>query len=144
MIASTAPKLARHPPASDPSLEGNISFLLSLVISEHKSGQVFHGGELGHHLHFASSESLRTSPNTSTMEGLTSTPFGGSEAPAVFNVVVEITKGSKVKYELDKKTRLIKALKRKQPRAIGLMPMIDQDSLHGEPNSTICLSCIHH
>ncbi|KAH7656373.1 Inorganic pyrophosphatase protein, partial [Dioscorea alata] len=32
----------------------------------------------------------------------------GSEAPAVFNVVVEITKGSKVKYELDKKTGLIK------------------------------------
>ncbi|RWV99783.1 hypothetical protein GW17_00037296 [Ensete ventricosum] len=30
------------------------------------------------------------------------------EAPAVFNVVVEITKGSKVKYELDKKTGLIK------------------------------------
>ncbi|CAL9154039.1 unnamed protein product [Musa hybrid cultivar] len=29
-------------------------------------------------------------------------------APAVFNVVVEITKGSKVKYELDKKTGLIK------------------------------------
>jgi hypothetical protein len=32
----------------------------------------------------------------------------GPEAPAVFNVVVEITKGSKVKYELDKKTGLIK------------------------------------
>ncbi|KAG6512951.1 hypothetical protein ZIOFF_031090 [Zingiber officinale] len=32
----------------------------------------------------------------------------GSEAPVVFNVVVEITKGSKVKYELDKKTGLIK------------------------------------
>uniref|UniRef100_A0ACD5T983 Uncharacterized protein n=1 Tax=Avena sativa TaxID=4498 RepID=A0ACD5T983_AVESA len=32
----------------------------------------------------------------------------GPEAPAVFNVVVEITKGSKVKYELDKKTGMIK------------------------------------
>ncbi|KAG2575884.1 soluble inorganic pyrophosphatase-like isoform X2 [Panicum virgatum] len=32
----------------------------------------------------------------------------GPGAPAVFNVVVEITKGSKVKYELDKKTGLIK------------------------------------
>ncbi|KAK6935631.1 Inorganic pyrophosphatase [Dillenia turbinata] len=32
----------------------------------------------------------------------------GSEAPAIFNCVVEITKGSKVKYELDKKTGLIK------------------------------------
>uniref|UniRef100_A0ACD5U1G1 Uncharacterized protein n=2 Tax=Avena sativa TaxID=4498 RepID=A0ACD5U1G1_AVESA len=32
----------------------------------------------------------------------------GSGAPAVFNVVVEITKGSKVKYELDKKTGMIK------------------------------------
>ncbi|KAH8488914.1 hypothetical protein H0E87_024516, partial [Populus deltoides] len=29
-------------------------------------------------------------------------------APHIFNVVVEITKGSKVKYELDKKTGLIK------------------------------------
>ncbi|CAM0883893.1 unnamed protein product [Alopecurus aequalis] len=32
----------------------------------------------------------------------------GPGAPQVFNVVVEITKGSKVKYELDKKTGLIK------------------------------------
>ncbi|XP_066374887.1 soluble inorganic pyrophosphatase 1-like [Miscanthus floridulus] len=32
----------------------------------------------------------------------------GPGAPAVFNCVVEITKGSKVKYELDKKTGLIK------------------------------------
>ncbi|XP_072980805.1 soluble inorganic pyrophosphatase-like isoform X1 [Typha angustifolia] len=32
----------------------------------------------------------------------------GPGAPLVFNVVVEITKGSKVKYELDKKTGLIK------------------------------------
>ncbi|KAL4565337.1 hypothetical protein LXL04_029427 [Taraxacum kok-saghyz] len=32
----------------------------------------------------------------------------GPEAPQVFNVVIEITKGSKVKYELDKKTGLIK------------------------------------
>ncbi|KAJ3673798.1 hypothetical protein LUZ60_005790 [Juncus effusus] len=32
----------------------------------------------------------------------------GPGAPNVFNVVVEITKGSKVKYELDKKTGLIK------------------------------------
>uniref|UniRef100_A0A0E0CAR6 Soluble inorganic pyrophosphatase n=1 Tax=Oryza meridionalis TaxID=40149 RepID=A0A0E0CAR6_9ORYZ len=31
----------------------------------------------------------------------------GADAPAVFNVVVEISKGSKVKYELDKKTGLI-------------------------------------
>ncbi|KAG5593515.1 hypothetical protein H5410_044029 [Solanum commersonii] len=33
----------------------------------------------------------------------------GPEAPNVFNVVIEISKGSKVKYELDKKTGLIKA-----------------------------------
>ncbi|KAJ1390791.1 Inorganic pyrophosphatase [Sesbania bispinosa] len=32
----------------------------------------------------------------------------GPEAPNIFNCVVEITKGSKVKYELDKKTGLIK------------------------------------
>ncbi|CAN6565917.1 unnamed protein product [Malus baccata var. baccata] len=32
----------------------------------------------------------------------------GPSAPNVFNVVIEITKGSKVKYELDKKTGLIK------------------------------------
>nr|XP_010325309.1 soluble inorganic pyrophosphatase PPA1-like isoform X3 [Solanum lycopersicum] len=32
----------------------------------------------------------------------------GPEAPNVFNVVIEISKGSKVKYELDKKTGLIK------------------------------------
>ncbi|OVA18291.1 Inorganic pyrophosphatase [Macleaya cordata] len=32
----------------------------------------------------------------------------GPEAPIVFNCVVEIGKGSKVKYELDKKTGLIK------------------------------------
>ncbi|XP_019185012.1 PREDICTED: soluble inorganic pyrophosphatase PPA1-like [Ipomoea nil] len=32
----------------------------------------------------------------------------GAEAPKTFNVVIEITKGSKVKYELDKKTGLIK------------------------------------
>ncbi|TMW83543.1 soluble inorganic pyrophosphatase PPA1 [Solanum lycopersicum] len=32
----------------------------------------------------------------------------GPEAPSVFNVVIEISKGSKVKYELDKKTGLIK------------------------------------
>ncbi|CAL0318003.1 unnamed protein product [Lupinus luteus] len=32
----------------------------------------------------------------------------GPGAPHIFNVVVEITKGSKVKYELDKKTGLIK------------------------------------
>uniref|UniRef100_A0A0E0JRG4 inorganic diphosphatase n=1 Tax=Oryza punctata TaxID=4537 RepID=A0A0E0JRG4_ORYPU len=31
----------------------------------------------------------------------------GADAPAVFNVVVEISKGSKVKYELDNKTGLI-------------------------------------
>ncbi|PNX91846.1 soluble inorganic pyrophosphatase-like protein [Trifolium pratense] len=32
----------------------------------------------------------------------------GPEAPNIFNCVVEITKGSKVKYELDKKTGMIK------------------------------------
>ncbi|CAL1360856.1 unnamed protein product [Linum trigynum] len=32
----------------------------------------------------------------------------GPGAPSVFNVVIEISKGSKVKYELDKKTGLIK------------------------------------
>ncbi|KAG0540294.1 hypothetical protein BDA96_03G396300 [Sorghum bicolor] len=32
----------------------------------------------------------------------------GHDAPAAFNVVVEISKESKVKYELDKKTGLIK------------------------------------
>ncbi|KAL0684012.1 hypothetical protein Bca4012_050860 [Brassica carinata] len=32
----------------------------------------------------------------------------GPGAPVIFNVVVEISKGSKVKYELDKKTGLIK------------------------------------
>ncbi|KAJ3694770.1 hypothetical protein LUZ60_000147 [Juncus effusus] len=32
----------------------------------------------------------------------------GRGAPDIFNVVVEITKGSKVKYELDKKTGMIK------------------------------------
>ncbi|XP_055812381.1 soluble inorganic pyrophosphatase 4 [Solanum dulcamara] len=32
----------------------------------------------------------------------------GPEAPQIFNVVIEISKGSKVKYELDKKTGLIK------------------------------------
>ncbi|KAG0493115.1 hypothetical protein HPP92_006513 [Vanilla planifolia] len=32
----------------------------------------------------------------------------GPGAPVIFNVVVEIPKGSKVKYELDKKTGLIK------------------------------------
>ncbi|KAK9059380.1 hypothetical protein SSX86_022000 [Deinandra increscens subsp. villosa] len=32
----------------------------------------------------------------------------GPEAPVIFNVVIEIPKGSKVKYELDKKTGLIK------------------------------------
>lgn len=34
--------------------------------------------------------------------------FPGPEAPAVFNCVIEIGKGSKVKYELDKKSGLIK------------------------------------
>ncbi|XP_008781408.1 soluble inorganic pyrophosphatase 1 isoform X2 [Phoenix dactylifera] len=65
----------------------------------------------------------------------------GPGAPSVFNVVVEITKGSKVKYELDKKTGLIK-----EPvlpgcflraRAIGLMPMIDQ----GEKDDKIIAVC---
>ncbi|GLJ53998.1 hypothetical protein SUGI_1155060 [Cryptomeria japonica] len=35
----------------------------------------------------------------------------GPGAPAVFNCVVEISKGSKVKYELDKKIGLIKLIK---------------------------------
>ncbi|XP_010917067.1 soluble inorganic pyrophosphatase 1 isoform X2 [Elaeis guineensis] len=65
----------------------------------------------------------------------------GPGAPTIFNVVVEITKGSKVKYELDKKTGLIK-----EPilpacflraRAIGLMPMIDQ----GEKDDKIIAVC---
>lgn len=34
--------------------------------------------------------------------------YAGPVAPSICNVVVEITKGSKVKYELDKKTDLIK------------------------------------
>ncbi|CAI0392323.1 unnamed protein product [Linum tenue] len=34
--------------------------------------------------------------------------YAGPGAPSVFNVVIEISKGSKVKYELDKKTGLIK------------------------------------
>ncbi|TYI14812.1 hypothetical protein ES332_A08G146700v1 [Gossypium tomentosum] len=65
----------------------------------------------------------------------------GSEAPTVFNCVVEISKGSKVKYELDKKTGMIK-----EPvlpgcflraRALGLMPMIDQ----GEKDDKIIAVC---
>ncbi|XP_064976293.1 soluble inorganic pyrophosphatase-like isoform X3 [Musa acuminata AAA Group] len=65
----------------------------------------------------------------------------GPGAPAVFNVVVEITKGSKVKYELDKKTGLIKEPVLPgcflQARAIGLMPMIDQ----GEKDDKIIAVC---
>ncbi|KAA8547384.1 hypothetical protein F0562_003752 [Nyssa sinensis] len=64
----------------------------------------------------------------------------GPGAPAVFNCVVEIGKGSKVKYELDKKSGLIKVdrVLYSNPvlpgsflraRAIGLMPMIDQGLL---------------
>ncbi|GLJ49430.1 hypothetical protein SUGI_1046670 [Cryptomeria japonica] len=34
----------------------------------------------------------------------------GPRAPTIFNCVVEISKGSKVKYELDKKTGLIKTV----------------------------------
>jgi inorganic pyrophosphatase len=34
----------------------------------------------------------------------------GPDAPAVFNCVIEIGKGSKVKYELDKKSGLIKVI----------------------------------
>ncbi|KAL5989132.1 hypothetical protein ACLOJK_027234 [Asimina triloba] len=70
----------------------------------------------------------------------------GPGAPSVVNCgamvqVVEITKGSKVKYELDKKTGLIK-----EPvlpgcflraRAIGLMPMVDQ----GENDDKIIAVC---
>ncbi|KAK3435317.1 hypothetical protein EUGRSUZ_D02652 [Eucalyptus grandis] len=65
----------------------------------------------------------------------------GPGAPHIFNCVVEISKGSKVKYELDKKTGLIK-----EPvlpgtflraRAIGLMPMIDQ----GEKDDKIIAVC---
>ncbi|BBH07940.1 pyrophosphorylase 1 [Prunus dulcis] len=87
-------------------------------------------------------------------------------APAVFNAVVEISKGSKVKYELDKTTGLIKVDRvlyssvvyphnygfipepsvRIEPvlpgsflraRAIGLMPMIDQ----GEKDDKIIAVC---
>ncbi|KAJ6679919.1 hypothetical protein OIU79_019618 [Salix purpurea] len=84
----------------------------------------------------------------------------GPGAPRVFNVVVEITKGSKVKYELDKKTGLIKVdrilyssvvyphnyVLMQEPvlpgcflraRAIGLMPMIDQ----GEKDDKIIAVC---
>jgi inorganic pyrophosphatase len=39
----------------------------------------------------------------------------------VFNVVVEITKGSKVKYELDKKTGMIKV--RLDPSRISFSPL---------------------
>ncbi|XP_022841630.1 soluble inorganic pyrophosphatase 4-like isoform X2 [Olea europaea var. sylvestris] len=65
----------------------------------------------------------------------------GPGAPAIFNCVIEIGKGSKVKYELDKTTGLIK-----EPvlpgtylraRAIGLMPMIDQ----GEKDDKIIAVC---
>ncbi|KAG7034135.1 Soluble inorganic pyrophosphatase 1 [Cucurbita argyrosperma subsp. argyrosperma] len=65
----------------------------------------------------------------------------GPGAPSVFNCVVEIGKGSKVKYELDKASGLIK-----EPvlpgsflraRAIGLMPMIDQ----GERDDKIIAVC---
>ncbi|KAF2619754.1 hypothetical protein F2Q68_00041471 [Brassica cretica] len=65
----------------------------------------------------------------------------GPEAPIIFNCVVEIGKGSKVKYELDKTTGLIK-----EPvipgcflraKAIGLMPMIDQ----GEKDDKIIAVC---
>uniref|UniRef100_A0A453GXQ1 inorganic diphosphatase n=1 Tax=Aegilops tauschii subsp. strangulata TaxID=200361 RepID=A0A453GXQ1_AEGTS len=65
----------------------------------------------------------------------------GPDAPTIFNCVIEIPKGSKVKYELDKKTGLIK-----EPvvpgcflraKAIGLMPMIDQ----GEADDKIIAVC---
>ncbi|XP_059643011.1 soluble inorganic pyrophosphatase 1-like isoform X2 [Cornus florida] len=65
----------------------------------------------------------------------------GPGAPQIFNCVIEISKGSKVKYELDKKTGLIK-----EPilpgcflraKAIGLMPMIDQ----GEKDDKIIAVC---
>ncbi|KAK6126142.1 hypothetical protein DH2020_040120 [Rehmannia glutinosa] len=65
----------------------------------------------------------------------------GPGAPIIFNCVVEISKGGKVKYELDKKTGLIK-----EPvlpgcflraKAIGLMPMIDQ----GEKDDKIIAVC---
>ncbi|XP_042030402.1 soluble inorganic pyrophosphatase 4-like isoform X3 [Salvia splendens] len=86
----------------------------------------------------------------------------GPGAPAVFNCVIEIGKGSKVKYELDKTSGLIKSslLLRCIPtqlwfcptnplqepvlpgtylraRAIGLMPMIDQ----GERDDKIIAVC---
>ncbi|KAG1334450.1 putative Soluble inorganic pyrophosphatase 1 [Cocos nucifera] len=65
----------------------------------------------------------------------------GPGAPTIFNVVVEITKGSKVKYELDKKTGLIKEPVLSgcflRARAIGLMPMIDQ----GEKDDKIIAVC---
>ncbi|XP_012839600.1 PREDICTED: soluble inorganic pyrophosphatase 1-like [Erythranthe guttata] len=63
-------------------------------------------------------------------------------APQIINVVIEIPKGSKVKYELDKKP----VSSRQEPvvpgcflraRAIGLMPMIDQ----GEKDDKIIAVC---
>ncbi|KVH91758.1 Inorganic pyrophosphatase, partial [Cynara cardunculus var. scolymus] len=65
----------------------------------------------------------------------------GPEAPQTVNVVIEIPKGSKVKYELDKKTGLIKEQVVPgcflRARAIGLMPMIDQ----GEKDDKIIAVC---
>ena len=65
----------------------------------------------------------------------------GPGAPAVFNCVVEIPRGSKVKYELDKATGLIKEQVVPgcflRARAIGLMPMIDQ----GEKDDKIIAVC---
>ncbi|KAJ9555748.1 hypothetical protein OSB04_010362 [Centaurea solstitialis] len=65
----------------------------------------------------------------------------GPGAPQIVNVVIEITRGSKVKYELDKKTGLIKEPVMPgcflRARAIGLMPMIDQ----GEKDDKIIAVC---
>ncbi|XP_073103611.1 soluble inorganic pyrophosphatase isoform X6 [Elaeis guineensis] len=65
----------------------------------------------------------------------------GPGAPAVFNCVVEIARGSKVKYELDKHSGLIKEPVLSgsflRARAIGLMPMIDQ----GEKDDKIIAVC---
>ncbi|KAF2564631.1 hypothetical protein F2Q70_00016665 [Brassica cretica] len=53
--------------------------------------------------------SIDSSSDTSIDNDSIATPrFPRPGAPVIFNVVVEISKGSKVKYELDKKTGLIK------------------------------------
>ena len=55
----------------------------------------------------------------------------GDDVPDEINIVVEISKGSKVKYELDKDTGLLEV------RPIGLLPMVDE----GENDENII--CVH-